>query len=72
MYSLGACQRADNEWRYTLVLALASSSLVCEDRRFRLPLNPADDRPSPPEMKKFWGTVKNNRERTMAEFGYWR
>ena len=30
-------------------------------------LKTAADRPSPPKMKKFWGTMKNPRERTMAE-----
>jgi hypothetical protein len=30
-------------------------------------LQTADDLPSPPKMKKFWGTMKNPRERTMAE-----
>jgi hypothetical protein len=30
-------------------------------------LKMAADRPSPPKMKKFWGTMKNPRERTMAE-----
>jgi hypothetical protein len=30
-------------------------------------LKSADGRPSSPKIKKFWGTMKNPRERTMAE-----